>query len=49
MADKDTKKPISNTAKVVIGIGIIALAVGAFLLGKSIGFDKGFDKGVGWQ
>lgn len=45
----DDKKPISDTSKAVIGITIVLLLVGTFCLGRYIGYNRGFDKGVGWQ
>lgn len=45
----DDKKPLSDASKIGIGIALIVLIVGVYSLGRYIGYNKGFDKGVGWQ
>lgn len=45
----DNKKPISTAGKIGIGIAIVALIAGAFVMGNNIGFDKGLKIGRGWK
>lgn len=43
------KKQISDTGKVFIVIGILAMMAASYWFGRIKGYNKGFDKGVGWQ
>ena len=46
----DEKKPVSTTTKtIVIGLLIVVSLVGVYFIGRRIGYNKGFDKGVGWE
>lgn len=45
----DNKKPISTAGKIGIGIAIVTLFVAAFAIGRSIGFDKGYNIAKGWK
>ncbi len=45
----EEKKSMSTTGKVFIGVGIAALIVTAFFIGRKIGCNKGFMLGKEWQ
>ena len=46
----DNKKPVSKTTKtIVLGLLIVISLVGVYFIGRRTGYNKGFDKGVGWE
>jgi hypothetical protein len=45
----EEKKPLSTDKKIAIIAAIVLVAIASYALGRFTGYNKGFDKGVGWQ